>query len=360
MRWIAIACLALAPLAGLAQTAPEFRAETVADGFVEPWSFAFLPAGGLLVTERPGALWYVSPDGGRTELTGLPQLRARGQGGLLDVMVPRDFAQSREVFLSYSKPQKGGLGTALYRAIWPMGADRLTDGRVIFEMSPGSSGGRHFGSRIVESLDGTLFLTIGERGDRPSAQDLTRHNGSIIRINRDGSVPLDNPFIGQDEAEPEIWSYGHRNPQGAVLDQEGQLWAVEHGARGGDEVNRILPGVNYGWPVISYGRHYSGLKIGEGTQKDGMAQPAYYWDPSIAPSGMAVHNGQSVPEWQGAFLIGSLKYDHISVLKGAPLREITQITLPETERVRDVREGPDGKLYFLSEPRGAIYRLVPD
>ena len=360
MRLFFVFLLILFPAWGVAQSGKDVRAQIVADGFVDPWSFAFLPEGGMLVTERPGALWHLQPDGTRNEISGLPDLRARGQGGLLDVLVPRDFNQSREIFLSYSKPQRGGLGTALFRAVWPNGQDRLTDGRVIFEMAPGSTGGRHFGSRIVEARDGTLFLTIGERGDRPSAQDLSRHNGSIVRLRRDGSVPQDNPFLSVKAAQPEIWSYGHRNPQGAALDLEGQLWAVEHGARGGDEVNRIRPGTNYGWPVIAYGRHYSGLKIGEGTHKAGMAQPAFYWDPSIAPSGMVFHSGRSLPEWRGAILVGSLKYDHISVLKGDPLREIARISLPETERVRDVREGPDGNIYFLSEPRGAIYRLIFD
>ena len=360
MRWLFAVLVALVPLAALSQPQPTLRAAPVVDGLTDPWSFAFLPEGGFLVTERPGALWHIAENGARSEITGLPDLRARGQGGLLDVLVPRDFARSREIFLSYAKPQRGGLGTALYRARWPEGSTRLREGRLLFEMAPGSSGGRHFGSRIVEAPDGTLFLTIGDRGDRPSAQDLTRHNGSILRLNRDGSVPQDNPFVGQKGAQPEIWSYGHRNPQGAALDLNGALWAVEHGARGGDEINRIQPGLNYGWPVISYGRHYSGLKIGEGTHKDGMAQPEFYWDPSIAPSGMAVHSGQSVPAWRGAFLVGSLKYDYIAVLKGNPLSEIAQIKLAETERVRDVREGPDGSIYFLSEPRGTLYRLIPD
>lgn len=360
MRLIALLVLIFIPIAALSQTAPSLRAEPVAEGFVEPWSFAFLPDGGMLVTERPGALWHVKADGSREEIAGLPDIRVRGQGGLLDVLVPRDFLQSREIFLSYSKPQRGGLGTALYRALLPEGRTRLEKGRILFQMTPGSSGGRHFGSRIVEAPDGTLFMTIGERGDRPSAQDLTRHNGSIVRLNRDGSVPADNPFVGEDGAEPEIWTYGHRNPQGAALDSDGNLWAVEHGARGGDEVNRIRPGTNYGWPVISYGRHYSGLKIGEGTAKDGMAQPVFYWDPSIAPSGMAFHSGKSIPDWRGAILVGSLKYDYIAVLKGNPLSEVAQIELSETERVRDLREGPDGTLYFLSEPRGTIYRLVPN
>lgn len=360
MRWMFAMLIAVLPMLTSAQAQPDLRAEPVADGFVDPWGFAFLPSGGLLVTEKAGVLWHIAANGERTELRGLPNIRERGQGGLLDVLVPRDFAETREIFLSYAKPQRGGVGTALFRALWPEGRGRLIEGRVLFELEPGSSGGRHFGSRIVEGRDGSLFLTIGDRGDRPSAQDLSRQNGSIIRINRDGSIPADNPFAGRSDAAPEIWSYGHRNPQGAALAPDGTLWAVEHGARGGDEINLIQRGVNYGWPVISYGRHYSGLKIGEGTQKEGMAQPEFYWDPSIAPSGMAFHGGASVPEWRGAILVGSLKFDHIAVLAGTPLKEIAKISLPETERVRDVREGSDGQIYFLSEPRGTIYRLVPD
>ena len=196
-------------------------------------------------------------------------------------------------------------------------------------MRPGSSGGRHFGSRLVEAPDGALFVTVGERGDRPSAQDLSRENGSVLRIARDGSVPPGNPFAARADARPEIWSYGHRNPQGAALDLSGQLWVVEHGARGGDEINRITPGANYGWPVISYGTHYSGAKIGEGTSTPGMEQPAYYWDPSIAPSGMMIYSGALWPDWRGDIFVGSLKFDHIAQLSGDPLREVRQIATPK-------------------------------
>ena len=205
----------------------------------------------------------------------------------------------------------------------------------------------------------TLFVTIGERGDRPAAQDLSRHNGSVIRINRDGSVPSDNPFVGQDGAQPEIWSYGHRNPQGAAMDASGQLWVNEHGAQGGDEVNRVQKGANYGWPVISYGRHYSGAKIGEGTAQDGMEQPVHYWDPSIAPSGMVFYDG-AVSDWQGNAFVGSLKFDYIARLAGDPMTEVEQIDLSDTGRIRDVGQGPDGLLWFLSEYEGGLYRLVPE
>jgi glucose/arabinose dehydrogenase len=192
-----------------------------------------------------------------------------------------------------------------------------------------------------------------------SAQDLSVHNGKVIRINRDGSVPADNPFVGTQEARPEIWSYGHRNPQGATLDLDGNLVTAEHGARGGDEINRIRPGANYGWPVISYGRQYSGGRIGEGTQRSGMEQPEFYWDPSIAPSGMVVYSGRMFPDWRGNILAGSLNSDFIARLGGSPLRELDRIAGPETARVRDVREAPDGSVWFLSVGQGAIYRLTP-
>jgi glucose/arabinose dehydrogenase len=204
-----------------------------------------------------------------------------------------------------------------------------------------------------------LYATIGDRGDDSSAQDLTRQNGSVIRIARDGAIPSDNPFTQTSGAQPEIWSYGHRNPQGAALDANGNLWVVEHGARGGDEVNRIAKGANYGWPVISYGRHYSGLKIGEGTQKRGMEQPAHYWDPSIAPSGMMIYQGDMFPDWRGDILVGSLKFDMISRLDGAPLSEVERLKSRETQRVRDIREAPDGSIWFLSVGQGAAYRLSP-
>ncbi|MDJ0630388.1 MAG: PQQ-dependent sugar dehydrogenase [Rhodobacter sp.] len=343
----------------MATSAGKVQVEAVMTGLDEPWGIGFLPDGGVLVTERGGTLWHLSSAGQRTRVgTGLDVV-ARGQGGLLDVMVPRDFAQSREVFLSFSKRQRGGSGTALAVGRLSVTGDRLQDVRVIFEMAPGSSGGRHFGSRLVEARDGTLFLTIGDRGDRPSAQDLSRHNGSIIRINRDGSVPADNPFVGQAGVRPEIWSFGHRNPQGATLDADGRLWSVEHGARGGDEVNRIKRGANYGWPVIAYGRHYSGQKIGEGTARPGMEQPEFYWDPSIAPSGMMVYSGKLWPDWRGDMFIGSLKFDYISRLSGPNFKEVERIEGDETARVRDVREAPDGSIWFLSVNNDSLYRLTP-
>ncbi|KNG93150.1 hypothetical protein ATO11_13815 [Pseudaestuariivita atlantica] len=333
--------------------------EMVADGFDEPWAVALLPDGGFLVTEREGTLWHVGADGTRTEVKGVPRVRATGQGGLLDVVVARDFESSRRVFLTYAKRQRFNEGTALAVGTLSRGNDRLSEVDTIWEMKRGSGGGFHFGSRVVEAPDGSLFVTVGDRGDRPSAQDLGRHNGSVVRVNRDGTVPSDNPFVGDASALDEIWSYGHRNPQGAALDLDGNLLTVEHGAKGGDEVNRIRKGANYGWPVISYGVHYNGDKIGVGTAQEGMEQPAYYWDPSMAPSGMIVYSGAQWPDWRGDVFIGSLKFDYISVLDGDPMAEVAQIKGPETDRVRDVREAPDGSIWFISVGNGAIYRMTP-
>ncbi len=351
------AAVAARPAAALTSST-SLRVDRIMSGLEEPWGLAFLPGGGFLVTERDGRLSAVQ-EGTVTRLSGLPEVALDGQGGLLDVMVPRDFAQSREIFLSFAKPQGRGAGTALAAARWEEGTDRLTELRVIFEAAPGWRGGRHFGSRIVEAADGRLFLTTGDRGDDMSAQDLGSHNGKVIRIARDGSVPADNPFVSTPGARPEIWSYGHRNPQGATLDLDGNLVTAEHGARGGDEINRVRPGANFGWPVISYGRQYSGGRIGEGTERAGMEQPAFFWDPSIAPSGMVVCSGRLFTEWRGDILVGSLNSDLISRLGGSPLREVDRIAGPETARVRDIREAPDGSVWFLSVGQGAVYRLTP-
>ena len=329
------------------------------DGLDEPWGIDHLPDGSLLITEKDGRvlLWQ---NGQTREVRGAPKVVDRGQGGLLDVTVARDFATTRTVFFTFSKRQRGGAGTTLAAAELSRDGNRLENMRDLFEMAPGSSGGRHFGSRVVEASDGTLFVTIGDRGDRPAAQDRDNHVGTIVRINRDGSVPSDNPFVGQSGIRPEIWSYGHRNPQGAGLDASGQLWTAEHGARGGDEVNFIRKGANYGWPVISYGRHYSGAKIGEGTAKAGMEQPASYWDPSIAPSGLLVYQGNMFPEWTGDMFVGSLKDDYIARLKiaGQTTREVGQIQNDATERVRDIIEAEDGSIWFISVGNGTVYRMA--
>ncbi|UWQ89353.1 PQQ-dependent sugar dehydrogenase [Rhodobacteraceae bacterium M382] len=332
--------------------------EAMLTGLDTPWAVGFLPAGEYLVTERDGNLLLVR-EGKSNVVKGVPRVKAQGQGGLLDVLVPRDFASSGQIFLTFSKHQKGGAGTAVVVGHLDTARARLTQTRIIFEAAPSSGTGRHFGSRIAEAPDGTLFVTIGDRGQPPSAQDLSRQQGSIIRINRDGSIPDSNPFVNTAAARPEIWSYGHRNPQGMALSSDGSLWAVEHGARGGDEVNRIHKGANYGWPVIAYGRHYSGGKIGEGTHKTGLQQPDFYWDPSIAPSGMMIYSGRLWPQWRGHMFVGSLKFDYIARLAGSRLREREQLVSRETERVRDIREAPDGSIWFISVGNGAIYRIAP-
>ncbi|WP_338055514.1 PQQ-dependent sugar dehydrogenase [Shimia biformata] len=360
-RLIVLIFLVLMPGVAVAETltlsAGEVRVQKQAAGLKVPWGIDFLPDGRALVTERGGRLFLLDGQGAKAPVKGVPKVYARGQGGLLDVMVPRDFDRSREVFLTYATKQKGGAGTAVGKGRLSADGRRLEGFRQIFEMAPGSSGGRHFGSRIVEARDGTLFVTIGDRGDDMAAQDLSRHNGSVIRITRDGAPAPGNPFLGRDEAQPEIWSYGHRNPQGATLDLSGRLVVIEHGARGGDEVNRVQKGANYGWPVIAYGRHYSGAKIGEGTAKPGMQQPEFYWDPSIAPSGGMVYSGRLFPRWKGHLFTGSLKFDYLSRLSGSPLKEVERITGDFTTRTRDVAEAPDGAIWVVSEGNGAVYRL---
>ena len=330
--------------------------DKMATGLDQPWGFGFLPDGTVLITERVGRLMALK-SGVLSEVRGAPKVLAEGQGGLLDILVPRDFAQTRQIFLTYAKTQNRGAGTAVYRARLSEDASQLENGRMIFETAPSTITQRHFGSRLVEARDGTLFVTIGDRGDRPAAQDLALHNGKVLRIDKTGA-PVSNPaFSATPGAQLEIYSLGHRNPQGAALDASGQLWVVEHGAQGGDEVNRVMKGQNYGWPIISYGRHYSGAKIGEGTAKAGLQQPEFYWDPSMAPSGMTFYDGQ-ISQWRGNAFIGSLKFDYISRLSGDPMMEVERIQSQHTGRVRDVRQGPRGGLWFLSIIDGALYRIT--
>jgi glucose/arabinose dehydrogenase len=340
------------------------RAEPVAQGLEHPWSLAHLPDGRMLVTERPGRLRLVDRDGRVSEpLGGVPQVAARGQGGLLDVAPDPRFAENRVVYLSYSEPGASGTaGTAVARG--RLGEGRLEDVRVIYRQQPKVQGPSHFGSRLVFARDGTLFVTQGDRfTQRDGAQDLSVGFGKIVRINPDGSVPADNPFVGRADTRPETWSYGHRNVQSAALDPAtGQLWTVEHGARGGDELNHPEAGKNYGWPVISYGVDYSGAKIGEGTAKPGMEQPVYFWDPVIAPSGMTFYTGDAYPEWKGSIFIGSLKPGllvRLTVEAGRVTREERYLG-DLGERIRDVRQGPDGLLYLLTDSsRGRILRISP-
>ena len=346
------------PISAMETGAGRLSVSRMASGLEEPWSIAFLPNGQFLISEREGTLKLFLPNAESNTVAGLPKVVAEGQGGLMDILVPRDFQDTREIYLTFAKKQGKGAGTALGRGRLSNDGTRLEGFETIFEMTAGSRGGRHFGGRLVEARDGNIFMTIGERGDRPSAQDLTRHNGSVLRLTRSGLAAAGNPFTGQKDLQNEIWSFGHRNPQGSTLDLHGNLIISEHGARGGDEVNLITKGSNYGWPVVAYGRHYTGGKIGEGNAKAGMKQPAHYWDPSIAPSGTMVYSGKLWPEWRGDIFVGSLKSDYISRLSGdGDIREVEQLKSRETKRVRDVREAPDGSIWFLSVDRHAAFRI---
>ncbi len=354
---LVLALLAGPALAGpLDTSAGRVRIERIADGLREPWSLAFLPEGGFLVTERAGRLLRFAPGGGVLAVAGVPEVRTGGQGGLFDVLVPRDFARTGEVLLSFARRQGSGAGTAVAAA--RLDGARLRDARIIWEMPAGSSGGRHFGGRLAEGPDGAIYLTIGERGEFDPAQDLDKLHGKIIRITRDGRPAPGNPFL--DRAGGVIWSYGHRNPQGLTFDAEGRLWSSEHGARGGDEVNLIRKGANYGWPVIAYGRHYSGGRIGVGSEAPGMEQPAHYWDPSIAPSGHMIYSGRLWPAWAGDHFVGSLKFDYIARLDPQAGWAEEALRTRETGRVRDIREAPDGTIWFLSVDRGALFRIRPE
>jgi aldose sugar dehydrogenase len=343
------------------------KVETYAEGLAHPWGMAFLPDGRLLVTERPGRMRLVAKDGKLSPpLKGMPAVVSTRQGGLLDIALSPDFASSRLIFISYSEPRgAGGSGTSVARAKLEIEGDgaRLGDVKVIFRQEPASSGPMHFGSRLAFAPDGNLFVTLGERFQREKAQDLGTHYGKVVRIRPDGSVPTDNPFVGKSGVKPEIWSYGHRNVQsGAINPANGKLWTVEHGARGGDEVNIPLAGRNYGWPVITYGIDYSGAKIGVGTAKAGMEQPVYYWDPSIAPSGMAFYTGNLFPEWKGNLFVGALRGQalHRLVLDGDRVVGEEALLRDLGERIRDVRSGPDGALWLLTDsPDGRVLRLVP-
>ena len=368
---LAVAPIAVAPIA-VAQEAPRSqtpkplklnaRVTDVARGLDHPWGLEFLPDGRMIVTERPGRVRLIGRDGKLSDpLAGVPEVYARGQGGLLDVELSPGFAQDRLVYLAFSEPGDGGAGTAVARG--RLGDRGLEGTQVIWRQVPKVTGPNHWGSRLVFRPDGTLFVTLGDRYHYlERAQDLSTTLGKIVRINADGSVPRDNPFVGREGARPDIWSYGHRNIQAAALDARGQLWTVEHGARGGDELNNPQPGKNYGWPIITYGIDYSGARIGVGTAQPGMEQPMYYWDPVIAPSGATFYTGDAFPDWKGDLLVGSLR-------PGALVRlrlEAGRVVLEERylaelgERIRDVRQAPDGTIYLLTDSsRGRVLRVEP-
>lgn len=355
------------PLAGAETIASEkqrFKVVTLTEGLEHPWGVAFLPDGRRLVTERPGRLRLVGPDGrlDPQPISGLPPIVAKNQGGLLDVALHPDYPRNGWLYLSYVGEGPGGYGTEVLRA--RLEGHALRDLQVLFRLQPKSSTSHHFGSRLVFDRKGYLYITLGDRGDKDRAQKLDDHAGSVIRLHDDGRVPDDNPFVGQGAARPEKFTLGNRNLQGAALHPaSGEIWAHEHGPQGGDEINIIRAGVNYGWPVITYGRNYGiGTKIGEGTAKPGMAQPLLHWTPSIAPSGMAFYTGQRFPQWQDNLFVGALRGEMLVRLELDGERVVQQERLLEDKvgRIRDVRTGPDGLLYLLIDSaQGRLLRLEP-
>lgn len=344
-------------------SAGELSVETVASGLENPWGLAFLPDGRMLVTERPGRLRLVETDGKLSRpINGVPSVVARGQGGLLGIALDPAFAQNRLVYLSFSEPRSGGNGTSVARGRLNEQGTALTAVAVIFRQMPTINSNMHFGSRLVFDRTGALFVTVGDRySQRDQAQNPANHIGKVIRIRPDGATPADNPK--KDGWAPEIWSIGHRNVQGAVLHpQTGQLWTAEHAARGGDEVNTPKAGLNYGWPVITYGVDYSGAKIGEGTSKPGMEQPLFYWDPSIAPSGATFHTGPVWPTWKNSLFVGALAGQMLVRLttEGEKVTGEERLLTDIGARIRDVVQGPDGLLYLLSDDAdGKVLRVRP-
>lgn len=341
----------------------EFRVTTVARGLVHPWSLAFLPNGDMLVTERVGRLRIIRNGELRPmPVAGVPEVELGGQGGLLDIALHPKFAENRLIYLSYAAAGEGGSGTEVARA--HLIDDELVDLERIMDVRPKSIGGRHFGSRLLFGRDGYLYVTAGERANRDRAQNLGDLAGSIMRITDDGGVPPDNPFVGRADARPEIYTYGNRNPQGLAMHPEtGQIWEAEHGPKGGDEINILVAGTNYGWPVITYGGSYSGAEIGEGTAKAGMAQPARHWGvPPISPSGMAFYTGGDFPSWRDNMFLGALSGRVLIrlVLDGTEIVHEERLLEDFGERIRDVRQGPDGSLYLLTDsPKGRLLRLDP-
>jgi glucose/arabinose dehydrogenase len=348
-----------------ASSAGQLDVQTVASGLAHPWSLAFLTDGRMLVTERAGRMRVVTPEGQvSSPLKGVPDVWASGQGGLLDVITDKDFAQSKTIYFCYAERSGSGGRTAVARAKLNDGAGRLEETKVIFRQEGPLSSGNHYGCRIAQAADGNLFVTLGDHfSARDEAQNLGNHIGKLIRIAPDGAAPADNPFVGRDGAKPEIWSFGHRNEQGLAIDPStGDLWESEHGPRGGDEINVIGKGKNYGWPVIGYGIDYSGARIHEAAAKDGMEQPLKYWVPSIAPSGLAFYSAKLFPKWTGSLFTGALAGKMLVRLQlnGTTVTSEERLLPNLNERIRDVRQGPDGALWLLTDSSaGRILRVSP-
>ncbi|CAN5633400.1 PQQ-dependent sugar dehydrogenase [soil metagenome] len=367
------------------KSATAIEVTVLAKGLDRPWAVEPLPDGRFLVTEKQGRMRIVSADGkvgepiegllpvgqggvsSESGQGGLPPIAARGQGGLLDVALSPGFDKDRTIFWSFSEQREGGSGTSVARGVLSSDGRKISDVRVIFRAMPTYNNGLHFGSRLAFAPDGKLFITLGDRFDlktmRPLAQDLKAHNGKVVRINPDGTVPNDNPFAGREDAYGDVWSIGHRNIQSAVFDDQGRLWTVEHGARGGDELNQPEKGKNYGWPVATYGEEYSGQAISGGTtSKEGTEQPVYYWDPVIAPSGMEFYTGTAFPEWKGNIFVGGLASQRLVrlVMKDGRVAGEEHLLTDRGKRIRDVRQGNDGALYVVTdESSGELLRIAP-
>lgn len=363
------ASVLLVPVEATAQTG--VRPTVIAKGLQNPWAVAFAGDGTMLVTERPGRLRVVAADGKiSAPVKGLPAIQAGGQGGLLDLVLDRDFANNRSLYFCYTEadadqPGSGTNSTAMARATLSQDMTRLDDVAVIFRQLPKIRSALHFGCRIIQLEDGSLLLGMGDRySQMQQAQRLSNHIGKVVRVNPDGSVPTDNPFVARKDAAPEIWSYGHRNIQGGLIAPDGTVWMHEHGPQGGDEVNRIEPGKNYGWPVVTYGENYGGGPIGQGiTQAPGMVDPVWQWTPSIAPSGMAlITSDRYGPQWKGNLIVGSLKFRELMRLEldGHKIVSAHPVLSDLGQRVRDVRQGPDGLIYILTDQSdGQLIRLDP-
>ncbi|OQW56359.1 MAG: hypothetical protein A4S14_00380 [Proteobacteria bacterium SG_bin9] len=352
--------------ASFTSSAGKLEVETIATGLAYPWGLGFLPDGRMIVTEKPGRIRLVSREGQLSPpLAGTPDVWFSGQGGLLDIAVDKSYAQNNTIYICYAERTSGGGRTTVARGkVTESGAPKLTDVRVIFRQEGPLSSGYHFGCRIAQAPDTTLFVSLGDHySAKDQAQTLNNHIGKVVRINTDGSAPKDNPFVGRDDAKPEVWSYGHRNSQSLAFNPaSGDLWEIEHGPRGGDEVNIIGKGKNYGWPVIGYGIDYSGAKIHDATSKPGMEQPVKYWVPSIAPSGMAFYTGDLFPKWKGSLFVGALAGQMLVrlPLTGNTVGSEERLLQNLNERIRDVRQGPDGALWLLTDSTaGRILRVTP-